>query len=232
MVKQIISIKEITRDEILQIVETALDIKKRGGSFEKRLKDKTLLLLFQKTSTRTRLAFELGMKKLGGQTVVMDWEKSNFTISPLRYESRYIGSMVDAIMARLLRNEDIIAMADSVNIPPDTDYRSRKHCLSNPGRCGWFSVLPGFFLQTSESSAQIPENPGHFQAREASHRPVDRHMRESSPARCQAEVPADTISHGLKSSRIAVAVGCDPACQTGASQDSVYVRSFLHPLRR
>jgi len=47
----------------------------------------------------------------------MDWEKSNFTISPLRYESRYIGRMVDCIMARLLRNEDIIEMANSVSIP-------------------------------------------------------------------------------------------------------------------
>jgi ornithine carbamoyltransferase len=117
MKKNIISIDELTGEELVTLVHTALDIKKYGENFRSRLKDKSLLLLFQKTSTRTRVAFELGMKKLGGETVVMDWERSNFAISPLRYEAEYVGRMFDIILARLMFTEDIVELAEAVNVP-------------------------------------------------------------------------------------------------------------------
>ena len=76
MEKSIISLNELTGDEIRGLVKTAVDIKKNMTKFSTKLSGKTLFLLFQKTSTRTRLAFELGIKKLGGFTAVMDWGKS------------------------------------------------------------------------------------------------------------------------------------------------------------
>jgi len=117
MKKNIISIKELSREELLSIVKTSLDIKKNPGYYNNVLKGKTLLLLFQKTSTRTRIAFELGMKKLGGDTLVMDWSRSNFSISPIRYEAAYVSRMVDCIMARLVKNSDIRELADSSSVP-------------------------------------------------------------------------------------------------------------------
>ena len=117
MQNSIISINELSGAEILRIIETASDIKRNPGKYFERLKGRILLLLFQKTSTRTRIAFELGMKRLGGSTIVMDWNKSNFSISPLRYEARYVGSMVDVILARLLRNADIVELAQNAGVP-------------------------------------------------------------------------------------------------------------------
>lgn len=117
MVKDIITVNELTREEIIRIVNTAINIKNNPVRYENRLNGRTLLLLFQKTSTRTRIAFELGMKKLGGATIVMDWVKSNFTISPLMYEARYVSDMVDAILARLIKNEDICEFARSASVP-------------------------------------------------------------------------------------------------------------------
>ena len=117
MEKKIISINELTGEEILCIIHTAVDIKKNPEKYSTRLHDKTLLLLFQKTSTRTRIAFELGMKKLGGRTIVMDWQRSNFAISPISYEARYVGSMVDIVLARLLKNEDIVELARTAGVP-------------------------------------------------------------------------------------------------------------------
>jgi ornithine carbamoyltransferase len=117
MEKKIISIDELTGDELITLIHTALEIKKHSENFRRTLKNRSLLLLFQKTSTRTRVAFELGMKKLGGETIVMDWEKSNFAISPLRYEAEYVGRMFDVILARLVLTEDIVELADSVNVP-------------------------------------------------------------------------------------------------------------------
>jgi ornithine carbamoyltransferase len=117
MEKKIISINELSGEEILGIIQTAIDIKKNPDKYRQRLRNKILLLLFQKTSTRTRIAFELGMKKLGGMTIVMDWAQSNFTISPLKYEARYVGIMVDVILARLLKNEDIVELACTTSVP-------------------------------------------------------------------------------------------------------------------
>ena len=117
MAKDIITVNELTKEEIIKIVNTAIDIKNNPVRYENRLRSKALLLLFQKSSTRTRIAFELGMKKLGGTTIVMDWGKSNFTISPLRYEARYIADMVDAILARLIKNEDVCELARSASVP-------------------------------------------------------------------------------------------------------------------
>ena len=117
MEKKILSLDELSGEEIKELVKTAIKIKKRPARYANRLKGKTLLLLFQKTSTRTRLAFELGMEKLGGKPVVMDWGKSNFSISPLKYEAMYVGSMVDSILARLVRHEDAREFARSVEVP-------------------------------------------------------------------------------------------------------------------
>lgn len=117
MQESIVTINELTGEQILDLVKTACDIKGSPGRYAGRLNGRTLLLLFQKTSTRTRLAFELGMKKLGGNTIVMDWGKSNFSISPLRYEARYVGSMVDVILARLLRNSDVVELARTATVP-------------------------------------------------------------------------------------------------------------------
>ena len=117
MEKSIISLKELSGEEIRTVVKTAVDIKRNPRRYSTKLSGKALLLLFQKTSTRTRLAFELGMKKLGGLTAVMDWGKSNFSISPLRHEARYVGTMVDCVLARLVRNEDVLEFSRSANVP-------------------------------------------------------------------------------------------------------------------
>lgn len=117
MEDKIISANELSGGEILSLVELAIDIKRNSAQYSDSLTGKSLLLLFQKTSTRTRAAFELGMKQLGGDTVVMDWESSNFSISPISYEARYLETVFDCIMARVIHHEDLRELADSVHIP-------------------------------------------------------------------------------------------------------------------
>jgi len=117
MEQKIISVNEFSAEEIADLIDLAIRIKGNTDQFSRSLVGKTLLLLFQKTSTRTRAAFELGMKQLGGETVVMDWESSNFSISPVAYEARYLERIFDCIMARVKRHEDLRELADSVCIP-------------------------------------------------------------------------------------------------------------------
>jgi ornithine carbamoyltransferase len=117
MEKNIISLNELSGDEIRGIIDLAIDLKNNPEPYRSRLKGRSLFLLFQKTSTRTRVAFELGMKGLGGDTVVMDWDRSNFAISPIEYETRFLARVFDCILARLIKNDDLMRLTRSSDVP-------------------------------------------------------------------------------------------------------------------
>jgi ornithine carbamoyltransferase len=115
--KHCVTLDDFSAEELLHIVQLALRIKRDPASFEGLLRGRWLLMLFQKTSTRTRMSFEIGMGKLGGRALVMDWDASNFSISPIEYEARYASTHADLIMARLKLHVDLRRLADSSRVP-------------------------------------------------------------------------------------------------------------------
>ncbi len=115
--KHLLSLEDIGPDELQHIVRLALELKKSPQRFQGLLNGRWLLMLFQKSSTRTRLSFEMGIKILGGDAVVMDWDKSNFAISPIRYESAYVSRHMDLVMARLKHHKDTHALAEFSGVP-------------------------------------------------------------------------------------------------------------------
>jgi len=117
MKKSIISGNELSKKELEDLIELSIALKKNPLKYSNTLHHKRLLLLFQKSSTRTRAAFELGMKGLGGDTVVMDWEKSNLAISPIKYEAAFLSRVFDGVIARLVKNEDMRELGNSLLIP-------------------------------------------------------------------------------------------------------------------
>ncbi len=117
MKKSIISGNELSREELADLIELSVALKNDPRSCVDVLRGKRLLMLFQKSSTRTRAAFELGMKALGGDTVVMDWEKSNLAISPIKYEAAFLSRVFDCVLARLIKNEDMQELEESLSIP-------------------------------------------------------------------------------------------------------------------
>jgi len=117
MKKSIISGNELSHKELVDLIELSAAIKKNPRKYSRVLGGKRLLLLFQKSATRTRAVFELGMKALGGETVVMDWEKSNLAISPIKYEAAFLSRVFDCVLARLIKNEDMRELGDSLSIP-------------------------------------------------------------------------------------------------------------------
>ena len=76
-----------------------------------------LIMLFEKTSTRTRLSFEIGMTKLGGHGIFFDWAKSNLGITEANLESAVMSRYGDAIMARLKKNETLMKIASGASVP-------------------------------------------------------------------------------------------------------------------
>jgi len=103
--------------QIENLIDRAIEIKKNQKKWSRALEDKTLAMVFQKTSTRTRVSFEVGMTQLGGHAIYLDWRTTQFTISDIRDEAKCLSRFVDIIMARLLKHEDLRKMADASEVP-------------------------------------------------------------------------------------------------------------------
>ena len=94
-----------------------IKVKHNPEKYAKAFAGKSLALIFQKTSTRTRVAFEVAMTQLGGHALYIDWRTTNFTLADIYDETQYLSRNVDCIMARLLKNADLQRMAQASRVP-------------------------------------------------------------------------------------------------------------------
>jgi ornithine carbamoyltransferase len=113
----LINFKELTALQLNALVDLGIEVKHNAGKYRKALEGKSLALIFQKTSTRTRVAFEVAMTQLGGHALYIDWRTTNFTLADVKDETEYLSRNVDCIMARLLRNADLQRMAQASRVP-------------------------------------------------------------------------------------------------------------------
>ena len=113
----LISLKDWNKETILEIIDYGLFLKKNSKQDRSRLSGKFLALLFQKTSTRTRVSFEVAMQELGGSSLFLDWQKSNFILSDLKDEVRSLAGYVQMIVARLLKQKDLETLAKFSGVP-------------------------------------------------------------------------------------------------------------------
>ncbi len=113
----LITLKDWSSTQIEEVVNTSIEVKRKPSKFRTALNDKSLAMIFQKTSTRTRVSFEVAMTQMGGHALYIDWRTTNFTIADVKDETRYLSRNVDFIMARLLRNSDLNAMAEASLVP-------------------------------------------------------------------------------------------------------------------
>lgn len=118
--KDLISIHDLTREEVEQILNTAhiLKMKQKLGEIYHPLKGKTLGMIFQKSSTRTRVSFEVGMWQLGGYALFLSANdlqlKRGETIADTaRNLSRYL----DGIMIRTFSHQDVVDLAEYSSVP-------------------------------------------------------------------------------------------------------------------
>jgi ornithine carbamoyltransferase len=109
--------KDITGQEITQLVDTAIDAKQNPQKYSQVLAQKSVALIFQKTSTRTRVSFEVAATQLGGHALYLDWRTTNLTMADVGDEMQYLSRNVDGIMARLLYNSDLQKMMRASKVP-------------------------------------------------------------------------------------------------------------------
>ena len=113
----LINFKELSGQELNALVDLGVEVKHNPKKYRKAFEGKSAALIFQKTSTRTRVAFEVAMTQLGGHGLFIDWRTTNFTLADISDEVRYLSRNVDCIMARLLYNADLMKMANASRVP-------------------------------------------------------------------------------------------------------------------
>ncbi len=113
----LINFKELSGQQLTEIIDKGIEIKRNPKKYQDALSGKSLALIFQKTSTRTRVSFEVAMTQLGGHALFIDWRTTNFAMSDIYDETQYLSRNVDCIMARLLKNADLQVMAKASRVP-------------------------------------------------------------------------------------------------------------------
>jgi ornithine carbamoyltransferase len=113
----LINFKELSNTELNAMVDLGIEVKHNPKKYNKAFESKSAALIFQKTSTRTRVAFEVAATQLGGHGLFIDWRTTNFTLADISDEIRYLSRNVDCIMARLLCDADLLKMANASRVP-------------------------------------------------------------------------------------------------------------------
>jgi len=114
--RSFLSISDLTPDEIKALVEDAIKLKSRG--WISLLKNKTLALLFEKPSLRTRVSFELAMRQLGGEAMYLSPAEVGLgTRESIPDVARVLSRMVDGIACRTFAQETVEQLAEWGSVP-------------------------------------------------------------------------------------------------------------------
>ncbi|MDP2749638.1 MAG: ornithine carbamoyltransferase [Nanoarchaeota archaeon] len=117
-VKSLLSLMDVDAKKIDELISLSVAIKKNPGKYSKKLQGKTLLMIFQKPSLRTRISFEVAMNSLGGKAIVT--EMSALPIGQkesMEDTAKVCSRYVDAIMARLFDQSELIKLKENSTIP-------------------------------------------------------------------------------------------------------------------
>ena len=120
MIKNFINFDDLSFKDLQGIIDQAISLKKlhKSGQINDSLRNKTLAMIFDKSSTRTRVSFEAGMTQLGGQSLFLSEKDIQLGRGePITDSAIVISSMVDAVMLRLSSHEDIIEFSKHSSKP-------------------------------------------------------------------------------------------------------------------
>jgi ornithine carbamoyltransferase len=116
--KHLVSLKDYSREDIEEIFALTDRLKQDPAAFRDALRGKSLAMIFQKPSTRTRVSFEVGMFQLGGTALYLGSNDIQLhrgeTISDT---AKVLSQYVDGIMARVFAHQDIIDLAKHASVP-------------------------------------------------------------------------------------------------------------------
>jgi len=118
--KDLLTLNELSKNELLGIIDYAIKLKKelKRGTCRPILKNKTLAMIFQKPSTRTRVSFETGMFQLGGHALNLSSDELQLKRGEtIEDTAKTLSRYVDIIMARVYSHDEIKILANDSSVP-------------------------------------------------------------------------------------------------------------------
>ena len=116
--RHFLSLMDLSADEIRGIITRAGELKAAGKSAPKTLPGYTMAMVFEKSSTRTRTSFDIGMTQLGGHAMFLAPGDSQIQRGePLKDTARVLSRMVDVIVMRTSSHERVATMAKYASVP-------------------------------------------------------------------------------------------------------------------
>lgn len=115
-----LTLLDLPAETLEQIIERAIKLKTmlREGKVREAMKNKSLAMIFEKASTRTRLSFEVGMTQMGGHAIFMSPQDTQIGRGePIADTARVLSRMVDAIMFRTFEHEKAEELAKHSTVP-------------------------------------------------------------------------------------------------------------------
>jgi ornithine carbamoyltransferase len=118
MPQHLISLEDYTPEELEKLFDLTARVKARPADYARSLSGKTLAMIFQKASTRTRVSFEVGMYQLGGQALFLGQDDIQLHRGEtLADTARVLSRYCDVIMARVFSHQDILDLARHGSVP-------------------------------------------------------------------------------------------------------------------
>ena len=122
----LLAIREMDAKEINEIVKFAQELKK--GKKKVSMPGKTLAMIFEKPSTRTRVSFEVAMSQLGGHAIYLDLPGTQLGMGETMADTaRTLGRYVNAIMARVYKHADLAELAKHAEVPVINGLSDEEH---------------------------------------------------------------------------------------------------------
>ena len=119
-VRHFLTLLDLSADELRQVIHRAIELKamqKKRELYEP-LKNQTLGMIFEKSSTRTRVSFEVGMAQFGGHALFLSPRDTQLGRGePIEDTARVLSRMVDGIMIRTFEHDKIVRFAEHSDVP-------------------------------------------------------------------------------------------------------------------
>ncbi|AZR83258.1 ornithine carbamoyltransferase [Thiomicrospira sp. S5] len=118
--RHFLTLNDLSSEELNQLLLRAVELKKmqKSGEIFEPLKNQTLAMIFEKSSTRTRISFEIGMSQLGGHALFLSPKDTQLGRGePIEDSARVISSMADGIMIRTFGHDVVEKMAEHSQVP-------------------------------------------------------------------------------------------------------------------
>jgi len=205
-VRHFLDLIEVPAADLRGIIESARAMKSRRDRSARPLAGKTLAMIFERPSTRTRVSFEVAMRQLGGDAILLTAEEMQLGRGEtLADTARVLSRYVDAIMIRMLDPAAVAELAHHATIPVINGLTRRSHPCQVLADVMTFEEhrgpIRGRTVAWTGDATNVLTSWMHAAER------LDFHLRVATPAELAPKKP---LTDWIKSSAAAITLGTDP----------------------